>query len=59
MIQMDYNMCNKQRREQGRSTEQPSPLPLRWNNIRKPVYKVSQSALTILMRNRYRICSDR
>jgi hypothetical protein len=25
-----YNKNNKQRREQGRSTEQPSPLPLRW-----------------------------
>jgi len=30
MIQIDYNMCNKQRREQGRSTEQSSPPPLRW-----------------------------
>jgi len=25
-----YNKNNKQRREQGRSTEQPSSLPLRW-----------------------------
>ena len=25
-----YNRINKQRREQGRSTEQSSPPPLRW-----------------------------
>ena len=32
---MDYNMCNKQRREQGRSTEQPSPPPLSYIFLKK------------------------
>ena len=66
MFSMNYNKCNKQRRVRGSTTEQLSPPPLRKNNIRHklkqssvPVHKVSQDWLTILMRNRYKICSDR